>query len=102
MKEINKSLKENQEKAIKQVKEMIQDLKTKTETIRKTQTKGILEIENMGKSSEAKKKNASVNNIIQENEERISSVEVMIEEIDVSVKENIESNKSLTQNIQDI
>ena len=54
----------------------------------------------MGKSSETK--NASVNSIIQVNEERISSVEDMIEEIDASVKENIESNKSLTQNIQEI
>ena len=32
---------------IKQVKEMIQDLKTEIETIKKIQTKGILETENM-------------------------------------------------------
>ena len=49
LEEINKSLKENQEKAIKYEKETIQDLKTKTETIKKTQTAGILEKENMGK-----------------------------------------------------
>ena len=49
MEEINKSLKENQEKALKQMEEMIQDLKTEIETIKKTQMKGILEMENRGK-----------------------------------------------------
>ena len=39
---------------------------------------------------------------IQEMGERISSAEDTIEEIDSSVKENIKSNKSLTQNIQEI
>ena len=38
---------------------------------------------------------------IQEIEERICA-EDTIEEIDLSVKENIKSNKSLTQNIQEI
>ena len=38
LKVINKSLKENQYKAIKQMKETIQDLKTEIETIKKTQT----------------------------------------------------------------
>ena len=49
MKEINKSLKENQEKAIKQVKGMVQNLKTEIEVIKKTQTEGNLKIENLGK-----------------------------------------------------
>ena len=35
-------------------------------------------------------------------EERISGVKDMIEEIDSSVKENVKSNKFLTQNIQEI
>ena len=35
-------------------------------------------------------------------EERISNAEDTIEKIDSSVKENIKSNKSLTQNIQEI
>ena len=35
-------------------------------------------------------------------EEKISSAEDSIEEIDSSVKENMKSNKSLTQNIQEI
>ena len=40
LKEINKSYKENQEKAIKRVKEMMtQDSKTKIETIKRTQIK---------------------------------------------------------------
>ena len=48
-KEINKSLKENQENTSKQVKETVQDLKTKIDVIKKTQTEGILDIENVGK-----------------------------------------------------
>ena len=43
--------------------------------------------------------NANINSRIQEMEERISSAEDTIEEIDSSVKENIKCNKSLTQNI---
>ena len=35
-------------------------------------------------------------------EERISGVEVMVEKIDSLVKENVNFNKSLTQNIQEI
>ena len=46
--------------------------------------------------------NASMNSRIQEMEERISSTEDTIEEIDSLVKENITSNKSLTQNIHEI
>ena len=46
--------------------------------------------------------NASMNSRIQGMEERISSTEDTIEEIDSSVKENINYNKSLTQNIQEI
>ena len=49
LEDISKSLKENQDKTIKQVKEKFQDLKTKIETINKTQTKGILKMEIMGK-----------------------------------------------------
>ena len=66
MEEINKSLKENQEKAIKQVKEMIKDLKTDIETIQKTQTEEIIEMESMIKRSGIT--NASINSRIQEME----------------------------------
>ena len=41
MKEINKSLKENQEKAIKLVKETVQDLKTEIVAVKETLTKRI-------------------------------------------------------------
>ena len=44
---------------------------------------------------------ASITNRIQEMEERISGVEDTVEEIDLSVKENIKSNKFLIQNIQE-
>ena len=50
--ETNKSLKEIQENTIKQVKEMnktVQDLKMEIEAIKKTQTEGILEMENLRK-----------------------------------------------------
>ena len=39
---------------------------------------------------------------IQEMEDRISGTEDMIEEIDSLVKENINSNKFLTQNIKEV
>ena len=50
--EMNKSLEdiqENQEKAIKQVMETVQDLKTEMEARKKIQTKGLLDMENLGK-----------------------------------------------------
>ena len=46
------------------MKEIIQGLKTKIETIKNTQTKGILEIETIGKQSGTT--NASINSRIQE------------------------------------
>ena len=53
MEENNKSLEESQEnqekKTIKQVKQTVQDLKIETETIRKTETVGILEMKNLSK-----------------------------------------------------
>ena len=79
------------------MKETIQDLKTEIETIKEKQTKRSIEIEIMRKWSGTI--NASINSRIQEKENRISSTEDTIEEIDSSVKENMKSNKSLTQNI---
>ena len=81
------------------MKKTVQDLKIKTEAIKKTQTKGILEMENLGKQRRTAYE--SITNRIQEMEERISSAEDIIEEIDSLVKENAKSNKSLTQNIQE-
>jgi len=86
-KEINKSLKEIQENTIRQVKEIsktVQDLKVEIETIKRTQTEGILEMENLGKRTGTT--DASIAKRIQEIEERILGVEDTIEEIDIHLK----------------
>jgi hypothetical protein len=57
-------------------------------------------LDNLGKRSVAI--NASITNRVQEREERISSIELTIEDIDTSVKENTKCNKLLSQNIQEI
>ncbi|KAL6067280.1 hypothetical protein STEG23_006118 [Scotinomys teguina] len=98
--EISKSLKESQEKAIKQVKETIQDLKTEREAIRKTLMGGMLEMENLSKQTGTT--GASITNRVEEIEERISGIKDMIEEIDLSVKENTKAKKVITQNVQEI
>ena len=59
LEDINKSLKENQEKAIKHMKEITQDLKTEIDTIKKTQAEEIIETEIMRKHSGST--NASIN-----------------------------------------
>ena len=49
---MNKSLKDNREnqgKASKQVRKTVQDLKNEMEVKKKTQTKGKLDMENLGK-----------------------------------------------------
>ena len=100
MEEVNKFHKDSQQKPIKQVKQTVwtvQNLKSEIEAIKKTQTKGMLEIENLSKRTETT--NASITNKLQEMKERLSGVEDMIEEIDSSVKENVKSNKFLAQNI---
>ena len=94
MEEINNSLKENEEKAVKQVKEMIQDSKIKIETIKKTQTKGNFGNVKYGKMIRSHK--CKHKQLIQDMEERISSAEDTIEEIDSFVNQNIKSNQSLT------
>ncbi|ERE81545.1 Transposase, L1 containing protein [Cricetulus griseus] len=93
IKEINKSLKEK-------TVQTAQDLKTEIETIKKAQSKGMLEIETLGKQSGAT--DICKTNRIQEMEERISGVEDTLAEIDSLTKENLKFNKSLTQNIQEI
>ena len=55
-------------------------MKTEIGVIKKTQTKGILERENLGKWTG--NTDAGITNRIQDMEERISGVEDMIEEID--------------------
>ena len=67
------------------------------ETIKKSQREITLELENLGKRSGVI--DASINNRIQEIEERISGAEDTIENIDTTEKKNAKSKKLLTQNI---
>jgi uncharacterized coiled-coil protein SlyX len=67
---------------------------------KKSQREKTLEIENLGKKSEAIE--VSITNRIQEIEERISGAEDTIENIGTTVKENAKHKKLLTQNIQEI
>ena len=60
----------------------------------------MFEMEKLDKQSGTK--DVSITNRIQEMEERISVVEDSVEDIQSSTKENLKSNKSLTQNIQEI
>ena len=101
--EMNKSLKdaqENEEKAIKLIKETVQDLKNEMEVMKKTQIKGWLDMENLGKRTGTTE--TSITNRIQEIEERISDTEDTIEEINSLIEKHNNSNKFLTQNIQEI
>jgi hypothetical protein len=70
------------------------------ETIKKSQRETILKLEKLGKRSGVI--DVSIANRIQEIQERISSAEETIENIDTTVKENTKSKKLLTQNIQEI
>ena len=67
-------------------------MKMEIEAINKTQAGRILEIENL--QMWTKTIEASINNRKQEMEEILSGIEDMIEEIDVSVKENLKSKSS--------
>ncbi|XP_060221820.1 S-methyl-5'-thioadenosine phosphorylase isoform X2 [Meriones unguiculatus] len=98
-----KELKEKQENTVRQVKEinkMAQDLKIELEKLKKTQMEEIVERKNLGKKTGTTE--VSITNRLQEMEERISGVEGAMEEIDVSVKENVKSKKFLTKTIQEI
>lgn len=66
------------------------DLKIDLEAIQKTQTKAILDMENLGEWARATR-TTSTPNSISEMEERISSVGDTAEEIDLSVKRNVKS-----------
>ncbi|KAL6084520.1 hypothetical protein STEG23_004211 [Scotinomys teguina] len=92
--------KESQEQAIKQMKEIVQDLKIKIKTIKKVQTEGSLEMENLTKLTGTT--DTSTTNRMQEMEQGISDVEDTIERIDSSVKENTKAKKVITQNIHEI
>jgi hypothetical protein len=70
------------------------------ETIKKSQRVTTLEMENLGKKSGVI--DASITNRIQEIEERILGTEDTIENIDITVKENVKCKMFLTENIQEI
>jgi hypothetical protein len=84
---------------MKELNKTVQELKMEIETIKKTQMEATLVMDTLGKRSGAT--DASITNTIQEIE-RISGMEVTIENIDMVVKENTKCKKLLTQNIQEI
>jgi tetrahydromethanopterin S-methyltransferase subunit B len=77
---------------------MFQELKLEIETIKKIYMEASLEMDNIGKRSEAT--DTSITNRIQEIEERISGLEDTIENVNTSIKENTKCKKVITQNIQ--
>ena len=68
--------------------------------MKKLQSETFLKKEHLGKNSGGI--DASINNRIQEIEERISNAEDSIENIDTTVKENAKCKKLVTSNIQEI
>jgi hypothetical protein len=85
---------------VKELNKTIQDLKMEVETIKKSQKETTLETEILGKKSGII--DVSINNRIQEMEERISGAEDSIGNMDTTVKENAKGKKLLTQIIQEI
>jgi NifB/MoaA-like Fe-S oxidoreductase len=75
----------------------IQDLKREVDTIKKTQSETLLEIETLGKKSGTI--DVSISNRKQEMGERISGAEDSIENISTTIKENTKCKNILTQNI---
>jgi len=94
--ETQKSLKELQENTIKEVKE----LKMEIEAIKNAQRETTLDIENQRKRKGAIDR--SINNRMQEIEERISGAKDSIEIIDTTIKDNVKQKKLLDQNIHKI
>ena len=80
--------------------EKVQDLKTETESMKKSQAEGRLTMENLGKWTETSE--TSITNRMQEVEERISDSEDTIEKLIALTKENSKSNKFSSQNIQEM
>jgi predicted nucleic acid-binding Zn-ribbon protein len=78
----------------------IQDIKREIDTIKKTQSEAMREVETLGKKSG--NIDASISNRIQEMEERISGAQDSIENIGITIEENGKCKKTLTQNIQEI
>jgi hypothetical protein len=78
----------------------IQDLKRELDTTKKTQSKTMLELDNLGKKSGTIA--VSISKRIQEMEERITGAEDSIENMGTTIKEKAKCKKILTQNIQEI
>jgi chromosome segregation ATPase len=92
-------LKEKEENTNKQVMELnktIEDLKRQVDTIKKTHSEAMLEIETLGKKSGTI--DVSINNRIQEMEERISGAKDSIENIGPTIKENGKCKKKKNPN----
>jgi methyl-accepting chemotaxis protein len=87
-----KEIQENTGKQVKELNEVIQDLKVEVKTIKKTQIKANLGMENLGKRSGIT--DVGITNRIQEIKERNSGVEDMVEETDKTVKENSKHKKN--------
>jgi predicted nucleic acid-binding Zn-ribbon protein len=89
-----KQLQENTTKQVMELNKTIQDLKMEIETIKKSQRRTTLEMENLRKRSGVI--DASITNRIQEIEERISGADDTIENMDTTAKENAKCKKFLT------
>jgi predicted nucleic acid-binding Zn-ribbon protein len=73
-------------KQVMELNKTIQDLKREVDTIKKTQSEAMLEIEKLGKKSGTI--DTSITNRIKEMEDRISGAEDSIENIGTTIKEN--------------
>ena len=76
-------------------KKTVRDLKMEIKAIKRTQMEATQGMENLGKRTGTT--DANITNKIQEMEERISGIGDNIEEMDISVKENVKCKKFLTQ-----
>jgi predicted hydrocarbon binding protein len=76
---------------VKELNKTIQDLKMEIETIKKSQRGRNLEIEILGKKSGTT--DASISNIMQKMEERISGTEYSVENMNMTIKENAKCKK---------
>ena len=70
------------------------------EAMKNIQTYGHIEIENIGKRT--RKTDVSITNNIKEMEERILCIKDSLEEIGITLEQNIKSKNFLKQNIQEI
>lgn len=69
------------------MKKAVQDMKVKIEWIKKTQTKVKLEMKNLG--TQTRTSRAILTSRIKDMKGRFSGIEDKVEEMDISVKENV-------------